>query len=315
MTVNRNRHLIPEDWPNREFSQFIDAGSLSWHVQLHKMASQAGAQSAISPKDAKEPKEPLTLVLLHGTGASAHSWAGLIPTLQQFAHVVNLDLPGHGFTAGAAISSLTLPAMAKEIDALFLALKLHGKIVMVGHSAGAPLAIEWALQPRTQPLPFTLAHIIGLNPSLVPPPTLYTSLLGPMVAPIATSSSVTSLISSLAASTGLVNQLLDSTQSQVPAHQRKYYQYLFSQAAHVRGAMGFMAGADLPALLQRSSALTVPVTFLLGATDSWVKEVPLKAVIAQSFPKAHVVSWPGGHLLHEEQPQEVAKFIQTALAR
>jgi magnesium chelatase accessory protein len=311
MTVNRNRHLIPEDWPDREFSQFIEAGSLSWHVQLHKMAGPATGAA------------PLTVVLLHGTGASAHSWAGLIPTLRQFAHVVNLDLPGHGFTVGAAIADLTLPAMAKEIDALLIALKLRGRVAMVGHSAGAPLAIEWALRQRSLAQqsappaapPITLTHIVGLNPSLVPPPALYTSLLGPMVAPIATSSPMTSFISSLAASTGLVNQLLDSTQSQVPAHQRKYYRYLFSQAAHVRGAMGFMAGADLPALLKRSDGLQVPVTFLLGATDSWVKEVPLKAVIQQSFPKAHVVTWPGGHLLHEERPQEVAKFIQESLTR
>jgi len=303
MTVNRNRHLLPEDWPNREFSQFIDAGTLNWHVQLHKPSA---------------PK-PLTLVLLHGTGASTHSWAGLIPSLLEFAHVVNMDLPGHAFTTGADLHALTLPNMAQELHALLVALKIKGPIAAVGHSAGAPLAIEWALNSeryaratqRSGTTDFYFKHIVGLNPSLVPPPALYTNLLGPMVAPIATSSPMTSLLSTLAANTGMVSQLLDSTQSHVPAHQRKYYQYLFSQAAHVKGSMGFMAGADLPALLARGASLKVPISFLVGAKDSWVKEVPLKAVIKESFPAAHVDTWPGGHLIHEEQPLETSAWIRA----
>ncbi|MFM8677635.1 MAG: alpha/beta fold hydrolase, partial [Burkholderiaceae bacterium] len=73
----------------------------------------------------------------------------------------------------------------------------------------------------------------------------------------------------------------------------------------------FMAGADLPSLLTRSHALTLPTSFLLGAQDAWVKELPLKNVIRSSFPTADVTTWPGGHLLHEERPAEVARFIQT----
>jgi magnesium chelatase accessory protein len=75
--------------------------------------------------------------------------------------------------------------------------------------------------------------------------------------------------------------------------------------------MEFMAGADLPGLLSRSLALSLPTRFLLGAQDAWVKEAPLKNVIRSSFPKAEVTTWTGGHLLHEERPAEVAQFIQT----
>jgi hypothetical protein len=33
-------------------------------------------------------------------------------------------------------------------------------------------------------------------------------------------------------------------------------------------------------------------------------------VIASSFPKAKVITWEGGHLIHEERPRDVARLIQ-----
>ena len=68
------------DWPNRSASRFVVASDLTWHVQ------ELGA-----------PEAPV-LLLLHGTGAATHSWAGLAPLLAPHFRVVALDLPGHGFT-------------------------------------------------------------------------------------------------------------------------------------------------------------------------------------------------------------------------
>lgn len=285
---------MPPDWPHREASHFVNIGPLRWHFQFHSAHKSAS----------------LTLVLLHGTGSSTHSWADLIAPLTEFACVLAIDLPGHGFTTGASTQSLTLPRMAEDFDKLLRTLGLEGDVAMVGHSAGAPLAVQWALAHGQDPKStIRLKHIIGLNPSLVPPPPLYTTLLGPMVAPIATSSPMTGMLAFIAANTGMVNQLLDSTESKIPEAHRKNYRYLFSQSNHVQGAMGFMAGADLPSILARASSLSVSMSFLIGTQDSWVREAPLKEVIQTSFPKARVITWPGGHLLHEERPQDVAKLI------
>jgi magnesium chelatase accessory protein len=308
MTVNCNRHLlgdsaaakklVPTDWPYREASQIISVGGLDWHVQCH---------------EAKQPSGT-TIVLIHGTGASTHSWADLIEPLRRSACLVVIDLPGHGFTRGAVPSRLTLPLMANDVQELLLQLKLEGDVVLVGHSAGAPLAIEWALRfSRQGPQRFRTTHILGLNPSLVPPPSLYTTLLGPVVAPIATSSPMTGMLAFIAANTKMVDQLLDSTASKISEQSRVHYRYLFSQTAHVQGAMGFMAGADLPSILSRSKTLDVPTYFLLGAQDTWVKEALLKDVLRDAFPKSKVDTWPGGHLLHEERPQAVANWIYTIL--
>ncbi len=306
MTVNCNRHfladresparVLPSDWPYRQASAFLIKGHINWHVQTFA---------------ARRPT-PLTLLLLHGTGASTHSWSELIEPIRQFACVIAPDLPGHGFTRGATATDLTLSGMASALQDLIVAMNVQGPLVVVGHSAGAPLAIEWALQEGgAKTNLFTIQKIIGLNPSLVPPPTLYTSLLGPMVAPIATSSPMTGLLAYIAANTAMVDQLLDSTGSAIATHSRRHYRFLFSQSQHVQGVMGFMAGADLPAMLERSKRLTIPTAFLLGKTDPWVKEEPLQKVIATSFPKASVTVWPGGHVLHETEPKRVSEYLQT----
>ena len=49
------------DWPNRQASRFVRAAGIRWHVQAMG--------------------EGPVLLLLHGTGASTHSWRRLAPLL------------------------------------------------------------------------------------------------------------------------------------------------------------------------------------------------------------------------------------------
>src|SRR3954465_15975067 len=73
------------DWPHREASRFIEAAGLRWHVQIMGQGPAA--------------------LLLHGTGASTHSFLDLAPLLARRFTVVMPDLPGHGFTATPATST------------------------------------------------------------------------------------------------------------------------------------------------------------------------------------------------------------------
>jgi magnesium chelatase accessory protein len=66
------------DWPHRTASRFVSAGGIEWHVQVMG-------------------KGPCAL-LLHGTGASTHSFRDLAPALAPDFSVIAVDLPGHGFT-------------------------------------------------------------------------------------------------------------------------------------------------------------------------------------------------------------------------
>ncbi len=290
MTASSLPAGLPQDWPHREFSRTVSTGPIRWHVQV------AGSGPAI--------------LLLHGTGSSAHSWADLLSDLSKLATVVVPDLPGHGFTAGAEFADLALPQIAVRLDDLLAALELPPVALVVGHSTGAALALQWALRQREDPP----RAIVGFNPSLVPPPDLYTMLMAPFVNPLATSPLFTSWLASLGTREGLVNSLLDSTRSKIPVLQRKRYARLFGDPLHVRGAMGFMAATNLTDLLTQARGITIPTTLVRGTRDHWVPERHLRRVITQHFPKASVVAWRGGHVLHEEQPERAARFIIDMLS-
>ncbi len=118
------------DWPNRAASRFVEAGGLSWHVQ--------------------EMGQGPTLLLLHGTGASTHSWRDLLPLLARDFHVVAPDLPGHGFTEAPERDRLSLPAMARSLAALLGKLGVEPEGV-VGHSAGAAIAMQMVLTGAVAP--------------------------------------------------------------------------------------------------------------------------------------------------------------------
>lgn len=83
-------------WPHHQRSRFVQDGGLHWHVQTF---------------DGPDPQAPWVL-LLHGTGASTHSWRDLAPLLARRLRVLALDLPGHAFTGlppgGMGAPQLTL---------------------------------------------------------------------------------------------------------------------------------------------------------------------------------------------------------------
>ena len=93
------------DWPHRHASQFVRAAGMRWHVQ--RMGLPAGTAPAA--------------LLLHGTGASTHSWRSLMPLLALHFDVLALDLPGHAFTSAPLAGPLSrhhsLPGMAAAVVA------------------------------------------------------------------------------------------------------------------------------------------------------------------------------------------------------
>ena len=85
-------------------------------------------------------------LLVHGAGASSAIWMMAMARIARAAHVVAIDLPGHGPSpvpeGGAA--ALSLETHRDAVGALAGTLCL-GPSVLVGHSMGALVAIEAAL--------------------------------------------------------------------------------------------------------------------------------------------------------------------------
>lgn len=279
---------IPADWPNRSFSRKVPTGDISWHVQI------AG-------------NGPIHILLLHGTGSSSHTWGELFTELAKTYTVIAPDLPGHGYTKNLGAKNLSLDALATKLSELREALKIGYFEHIIGHSAGATLALSYTLQNKQA------KTIVGLNPSLISLPSFYHRFIAPFLNPIVTSSFFTAVLADLLPHTKMIDSLIDSTNTKLNSEKRDRYKTLFKNADHLNGSMSFMAGTDIPGLLEQCKKIQSQLTFILTEDDGWIPAQALRQVINQYFAHARVIEIRGGHMFHEANETLAIKLIEEAL--
>jgi magnesium chelatase accessory protein len=272
------------DWPNRAASRFVETGRLRWHVQ------QMGAGP--------------TLLLLHGTGSATHSWRDLLPLLAVHFRVLAPDLPGHGFTIGRPAGGLSMRAMARATGELLAKLDVAPDII-VGHSAGAAIALRMVLDTPAQP-----RAVVGLNPALMPFPGLAAKLFPTLARALFVNPFAPHIFAAIARGPGEAGRFLErSTGSKIDAVGVEYYRRLFATSEHCAGAITMMADWDLESLARDLPRVSIPVLLVHGANDA---AIPLSSVeaAAKLMPNASVEVLPGlGHLAHEEKPADIAALI------
>lgn len=243
------------------------------------------------------------LLLLHGTGAATHSWRDLAPLLAQQFRVVAPDLPGHGFSQLPSARLLSLPEMADAVGRLLQELDAIPAMV-VGHSAGAAVAVRLALNGHVAPL-----QIAGLNSALLPLRGLPGHLFSPLARLLAANPLVPRLFSWRARDRAMVERLVASTGSALGPTGVELYGRLIGNRRHVAATLGMMARWDLRPLQRDLPKLRTPLALIVGSNDRTVAPEESRRVQAL-LPGATVLALPGlGHLAHEEQPQEVAKLL------
>ena len=280
-----------QTWPNAHLSRRITGPVHRWHVQ--------------------DTGEGDLILLLHGAGASTHSWRDLIPLLAQTHRVVALDLPGHGFTQLGARNRSGLPHMTEDVLAL-CAQENWQPVAIIGHSAGCTVALQMArtmLSPRGQ-----APKVVGINAALGTFKGVAGVLFPIMAKMLAAMPFTATLFSGASARPERVKSLIDSTGSTLTPEGLDLYRRLVGDRAHVDGALKMMAQWDLTALLDSLDQITAQTCLIVGDRDSTVPpDVAQQA--AGRMPDARVVTIEGaGHLVHEEKPAEVAGLIQAFLA-
>lgn len=273
------------DWPNRAWSRFVTAAGLCWHVQV-----------------SAEREE--TVLLVHGTGASSHSWRGLAPLLAAKYRVVIVDLPGHGFTGSLPPGAASLPCIAEKLTALLQSLAITPQWA-VGHSAGAAIIARIALDGG---LP--LRAIASLNGALLPLPGWSGAVFPPVAKFLAANSLAARLFAWRANDPAAVRRLVASTGSSLDRAGLDFYGRLISSPGQVAATLQMMAAWDLEALQRDLPRLDVPLLLVVGQQDRTV--APAEAGRVRKFiPAARIETLPGlGHLAHEEKPELVAGVLQ-----
>jgi magnesium chelatase accessory protein len=285
------------NWPHRPHSRFVQAAGMNWHVQQFESAL---------------PDAP-TVLLLHGTGASTHSWRGLAPLLPPHFKVLSLDLPGHAFTdmppGGSNSQQMSLPGMAKAIGELLASLEVQPALV-IGHSAGAAIAIRMCLDGLIKP-----KLVASINGALLPLGGLAGQVFSPAAKLMSALPFVPTLFSWQASNPSVLEKLIGSTGSKLDAEGMALYGQLVRNPSHAAGALAMMANWDLPQLAQDLPRLAIPLSLIVGSQDQTVSPRQAARVralwpTASALEPPHLTTLPGlGHLAHEERPDLVAQHI------
>lgn len=272
------------DWPHRQVSDFIECDGLRWHVQ--RMG------------------EGPPCLLLHGTGASTHSFAGLMPALAGHFSLIAVDLPGHGFTSRPKeLSGLSMSGMAVALRALLTRLGIEPQWI-IGHSAGAAIACHMTLAGLVQP-----SGLVSINGALLPLSGFKHPAVTPLLRKVASSDWLAGWFADRLRKPAAVERLLAQTGSQLDPQGLEWYARLARTASHAGAAMAMMAVWDPRPLERGLPSLEVPLLLLVGAEDRMI--LPGEAAKVRRLVKdSTLVQLSGlGHLAHEEAPQRVADEI------
>jgi magnesium chelatase accessory protein len=282
---------VKSDWPNSDHSEFIQTQYINWHVQ------RWGASA----------KKKTTILLLHGTGASSHSWRDLAPLLAKQHKVISLDLPGHAFTSKPSRRWMTLEGMATSIAELLQACNAQPDYI-VGHSAGAAIAIKMALLNLASP-----KKIFSFNGALLPMESLSGQLFSPIAKLLVLNPFVPRLFSWRANDPAMVTNLLKGTGSELDAKGNALYALLIQNHQHAAGALAMMASWDLDPLKRELPTLKTPLVLVVGQNDKTILP-SLAHRVNLLLPKAQIHTMKNlGHLAHEEAPEQACAIITSNL--
>lgn len=299
------------DWPNRSASRFVTAGGLRWHVQQFGTETHepdAGNATGATGNQGTQGARIPSVLLLHGTGSSTHSWRAVAPLLAQRCRVLAPDLPGHAFTSlPSPLSGQSLAGMARSIGALIASLEFTPDLI-VGHSAGAAIGAQMVLAGHAQP-----AALVSLNGAFVGFGGWAGALFSPLARLMASGQMVARYLARQGSDRAVVRRLLDGTGSVLDEQGVQLYARLLQSPGHVKAALAMMAHWDLGPLGAALPRLSLPVWLVAAERDLTVPPSQA-AMVAARLPHAVQRTWPGlGHLAHEEKPELCVQLLADVL--
>lgn len=277
---------LPAAWPFRSQSRRLAFGPHDWWV------------AELGP-----PGAP-AILLLHGLGASGHSFRRTAPGLSASFRLIIPDLPGQGCTRCGAPDRLTLKRMSADLWSLCDTLNVAPRGI-VGHSAGAAIALQMAL---LRPVP----RVVGLNAAI----GKFEGPAGPLFSVLAQGLAampfVPRAVASYMGTEARVRGLLGETGSKVDDETVAMYLKLVRDPDHVAGALGMMARWNLDDLLARLPDLSSEVLLIAARNDRTVPPRVSEAAMPR-LPHGRLIKVDGGHIVHEERADGLADTIRDGL--
>ncbi len=239
----------------------------------------------------------MPVLLLHGTGASLHTWEEWTKILAPYSEVVSVDLPGFGLTGSKSDRDYSLPAYVRFLEEFTAALNLDS-FYLAGNSLGGAIAWSYALTHPEQVRKLILLDAAGFPRQGKDPLPMRLAKL-PVIASAMTRITPKNLVR---------KSLLDvygDDRKVTPELVGRYFDLLL----HPGNREAFTDRAKMTYALDTSrlSQLKIPVLIQWGALDTWIPPSDgerFKSLI----PGAQLKVYPGlGHVPMEEDPAVTGK--------
>ena len=274
-------------------------------------------------RDNERENAPLTLLFLHGIGASKVAWKYVAPQFADRFRIISLDLLGHGDSDKPVEFSYSMAEQAGIIRK-FIAARCLSNLVIIGHSYGAGVALESALPFLQSGNPWVntaadgrapiIRGLVAIDPAAVyfPKPSLLRLMSG-------TSVSLLDLLFSTDKRARLLLEVVFWDRPRIPPDLESEYDRIFRDPRTTDVYM-WIADTELFRELRarqsqenRYRAIACPVLVLRGEHDRVVPpDVPDRLCRLLPDSRLETVS-ACGHSPAEEQPAETSARIQQFL--
>jgi len=236
------------------------------------------------------------IIFVHGWTCDLSSWTAQVPEFAKKYRVLALDLPGHGQSAGPADGKFSVGLFARAVEAVRAEAGVE-RVVLVGHSMGAPVIREYA---RRYP-----QHVAGLvavdgpldlrgfgeardgRGSFTPPP-----MTGP---------------EGLKAREGMIKGMF-TPQTPKPLQDQIMKMMINAPEATATGAMAAMFDPTIA----RTDVINAPALAIYAGTST----IPDLATVRQVVPKFEATQVAGtGHFVMMEKPAEFNALLAGFLRK
>jgi pimeloyl-ACP methyl ester carboxylesterase len=290
---------------NQAPDKSVEELSQRWAQPPSQFLNIVGMNIHLRDEGPKTDQEPI--VLIHGTGASLHTWDGWVDALKEQRRVIRFDLPGFGLTGPDPKNNYKIERYVEVVIALLDELNIQ-KAVLGGNSLGG--YVSWAsavLHPnRVSALVLVDASGYHFKPESVP--IAFRLSQNPVTSAILQNvlpkSLVERSIKNLYGNPNLVSDELVT----------RYYELALSEGN--REALKRRFDQSFPGLLaDKIKTISVPTLIIWGAKDRLIPAAFGKRFNQEIVNSELVVFENLGHVPHEEDPETTVLVVKSFLEK
>ncbi|MEO5691290.1 MAG: alpha/beta hydrolase [Candidatus Saccharimonadales bacterium] len=238
----------------------------------------------------KSSKPRATIVFLHGIGSSGAEWQAVVDALPKDLSIITIDLLGFGTSPRPDWARYDAREQARSVIATLLRYGVRGKVMVVGHSLGALVAVEVAKR-----YPVLVSSLVLCSPPFYNPDRdgrLPNSdrILQTLFGQVERNQTYFLKLATLAIKYKLVNPAFSVTEETLPTYVQTLKASIISQSAY-----------------DDVMTLKCPITIIYGALDPLVIDKNVKAV-AKANPHVTLARIIVGHEI-------IGRFVPTVVER